>query len=136
MSEQSFSLDFQGYWIEKNKVGVPSKSGVYCVYECSYNGETVQLIRLIYIGESEDVCIRLLTHEKFPQWERYLSDGHIICYSFAETDTIYRERIEAALIYEHQPPANTDNKESFNYDKTVIFTSGRNSHLKSYFTAY
>jgi len=35
MAAQTYSIDFDGYWREPNKGGVPDKSGIYCVYTTS-----------------------------------------------------------------------------------------------------
>lgn len=52
MAEKLFKLTFDGYWLEANKGSIPKKSGVYCVYECTYNKDkdTVTLHKLIYIS--------------------------------------------------------------------------------------
>lgn len=136
MAEQTFSMVFDGYWREVNKGGVPDKSGVYCVYACTYDQKTKNLsIRmLIYIGEADDVRVRLATHERQEDWETHLEDGEVLCYSFAPSAAANRERCEAALINEHQPPENTEYKDAFPFDKTTINTTGKNKFLKPKFT--
>ena len=54
MAEKTFNQIFDGYWREQNKSGLPKSSGVYCVYECTYNKteKTIEIHKLIYIGES------------------------------------------------------------------------------------
>jgi len=37
MAEQTYNINFDGYWREKAKKGIPSKSGIHCVYTCVYN---------------------------------------------------------------------------------------------------
>ena len=44
MSEKTFSLNFDGYWRAENVRGIPSKSGVYCVYECTHNVSASRLL--------------------------------------------------------------------------------------------
>lgn len=48
---KTISPNFNVYWREVNKGGVPAKSGVYLVYVCRYNEpqKTVTLNKLIYI---------------------------------------------------------------------------------------
>jgi len=57
MAAQTFSIEFDGYWRERNKGGIPKESGVYCVYSCVHNvsEKTVSIKKLIYIGE----CVKL-----------------------------------------------------------------------------
>ena len=45
-----------------------------------------------------------------------------------------RERAEAAMIYRHKPPENTEYVDTFPYDRTTITTSGRNALLEQHFT--
>ena len=67
MAAMTFNVEFDGYWREKNIGGIPANSGIYCVYECTYNQEekTVSIHRLIYIGEARDARDRIKNHEKF-----------------------------------------------------------------------
>lgn len=131
-------LEFNGYWREVNKSGVPVQSGVYCVYACTYNesSDTVTLRELMYIGESENVRTRLVNHEKLPKWKSRLDAGETLCYSFASIGTVDRVRVEAALINYHRPPCNTEYVNSFPYPTTSVTTSGRNYFLESEFTVH
>jgi hypothetical protein len=45
-----------------------------------------------------------------------------------------RERAEAAMIFSHKPPCNTQCVDSFPFDTTTISTSGKNALLRSYST--
>ena len=138
MAEKSFSLDFKGYRREGNISGLPSISGVYCVYVCSYNADkdTVSLKNLIYIGESDDINDRINGHERWDDWESHVGSDEELCFSYVEVDSYYRERVEAALIFKHKPEENTEYKDSFPFDTTTIETTGRNEFLKSKFTVY
>lgn len=138
MASLKFSLEFLGYWRYENRGGVPEKSGVYCVYASTYNSlnETVDLKRLLYIGEAGDMRKRLVNHEKLREWEKQLKPGEIISFSCVQVDAYYRERVEAALIYKHKPPVNTEYIYHFPYDETTISTSGCNALLYTYFTVY
>ena len=139
MGEQTYNVKFDGgYWREVNKDDIPKKSGVYCVYECKYNEQegTVSLKKLLYIGESEDVNDRVSNHEKLNEWKKYVGSGNTLCYLFSQVDSPDRERVEAALIYEHKPPVNTEYKDKFPYDTTHITTEGKNALLKESFTVY
>lgn len=135
---KTISLAFEGYWLEINKSGVPAQSGVYCVYACTYNQnkDTVTLRELVYVGESENVRNRLANHERLPDWKKRLTAGETLCYSVAAVSGSDRNRAEAAVIFHHKPPCNTEYKYSFPFESTTIQTSGRNTLLDSSFTVY
>lgn len=53
---KTFNLNFEGYWCERNKFNMPHRSGLYCVYACTYKPHNIVTIgKLLYIGQSEDV---------------------------------------------------------------------------------
>lgn len=132
----TIAIEMEGYWREANVGGVPNKSGVYSVYECTYNKteNTVTLNKLIYIGESADVGSRLANHEKRPDWKKHVRSGNELCYSFGQVPSSTRERAEAALIYKHKPPVNTEYVNSFPFPKTTISLTGKTALLHTSFT--
>lgn len=136
MAEQTYSIAFDGYWRDKNKSGIPSKSGVYCVYECRYNAvsKTVSLKKLIYIGEAGNVSDRIANHEKYQAWKEHVGPGNELCFSFGAVPSASRERCEAAMIFKHKPPENSEYLSSFPFDKTTISLSGKTALLTTYFT--
>jgi hypothetical protein len=134
MAEQIYNQKFNGYWREPNKEGLPSISGVYCVYECTnVNARNLDIKRLIYIGESADIIDRIMNHEKLPLWQRYVRGGNELCYSYTQINSPDRYRVEAAFINHHKPTVNTEYVNSFPFDKTNILTSGQNMLLADYF---
>jgi len=130
---KTIGLDFDGYWREVNKGGIPAKSGIYLVYVCRYNEvkETVTLDKLIYIGEADDANDRVAGHEKWPEWRKYVPKSSQICFSFAGVASPDRERAEAALIYYHKPPCNDGYIDSFPYGDTTVESTGRCALLSS-----
>jgi hypothetical protein len=136
MAAKTISLAFDGYWRERNIGGIPPQSGVYVVYECTYNSQanTVDLKKVIYIGESEDVNGRVANHEKWPLWRRHCGASNEICFSFAPITSPDRQRAEAALIFKHKPPVNDDYKYSFPFDETTMSLSGKTALLTTNFT--
>lgn len=122
------NLSFQGYWREVNKGGIPSESGIYCVYRCTFDGKYVNIKELLYIGESFDTRDRIEGHERYYDWTRHLRTGEVLCYSFAPK-SVNRERAEAALIFNHKPVVNSEYKNSFPYPDTKIKTSGSNAGI-------
>lgn len=129
------SLNFEGFWRETNKSYIPSKSGVYCVYACTYNtlDKTVTLRKILYIGESVNVNDRIANHDRLYDWKKHLNAGETLCYSFAFANNDDRIRAEAALIYKHKPPCNSEYIYSFPYPETAINTDGKNNLLLSDF---
>jgi excinuclease UvrABC nuclease subunit len=136
VAAKTISLSFDGYWRDVNSNGVPNEPGIYLVYVCTYNAQpkTVTLHRLIYIGEAAKVRDRIQNHEKRPIWARYLAQGNELCYSFAPITSPDRERAEAALIFHHKPPVNTDYKDSFPFEETTVNSSGKCEHIAPSFT--
>lgn len=136
MAAQTYSIDFDGYWREPNKGGVPDKSGIYCVYTCTFDqkAKTVSLKKLVYIGESGNVRDRIADHEKQEDWESHLKQDQQLCYSFGAVTAASRERCEAAMIFKHKPPENTEYVDSFPYDQTTMNLSGKTALLNTSFT--
>jgi len=138
--EKEIELKFSGYYRDVNRKSVPNTSGVYLVYRCVYNKEvkpkpTVTLKQLIYIGESEAVRDRIgEEHEGRECWEGKLETGEVLCFSFAPASEADRERAEAALVYKKKPICNDQGKDSFNYDKTTIKSTGTCWNIPEEFT--
>jgi hypothetical protein len=135
MAAQSYSIEFDGYWREPNKGSIPAKSGIYCVFSCVYNSEknAVSLKKLIYIGESENVNERIANHEKLSDWQKHVKQGEVLCYSFGAVPTTDRVRCEAAMIFKHKPPVNTEYISEFPFDQTTITLTGKTTLLQSFF---
>lgn len=136
MAEKTFKIEFDGYWREPNISGIPAKSGVYCVYKCTYNKneKTVSIRKLIYIGEAADVNDRIKNHENWDNWKDHVNSGNQLCFSYGYVESTNRDRVEAALIFKHKPPENSEYTDSFPFDKTTISLSGKTALLKTSFT--
>lgn len=135
MAIKTFNQTFNGYYPDKNRVSIPEVSGIYDVYAGTYNPseKTVNLRKLLYIGQAENINKRLQNHECEPYWEKELRYGEIVIFSYTKLPIEDLDRFEAAMIYHHQPPVNDKCKESFNYDTTYVFTSGENYLLSKSF---
>lgn len=136
MAAQTFAIEFDGYWREPHKSDLPAKSGIYCVYSAVFDAQakTVSLKKLIYIGESEDVQARVANHEKLPDWQGHLKSGEVLSYSFGPVASANRVRCEAAMIFEHKPPVNSEYTAAFPFDQTRINLSGKTALLHTSFT--
>lgn len=136
MSENTYTIDFEGYWRKSKIESIPDESGIYCFYESKFNIEkrTITLLRLLYIGKSMNVRTRIKMHMNWDNWDSSIREGNEMCFSFAPVDTQNRDRIEAALIYKHKPLLNQKNLVSFEYDKTTIISTGKTALLNTNFT--
>ncbi len=133
---KTITLEFNGYYREKNKDSIAAVSGVYCVYSCIYNRKTEKwsFKNLLYIGESDNVHDRIANHDKLDDWLDSLGTDETLFYSYANVSKDYRERAEAALIFKVQPLFNTEHTTEFIYEDTKIITSGKNYSLPEEFT--
>lgn len=132
----TFSIEFEGYWREKKKRGIPAKSGIYCVYTCIYSGkkQTCSPQKLVYIGASENVRDCLEDHAKQADWESHIDTGEELCFSFAPMDAQILERCAAALIFKHKPPENSRFVGGFPFEPTHLILSGQTGFLSKSFT--
>src|SRR5262245_37662391 len=97
MAAKTYDLSFDGYWRAPNKDQLPAKSGIYCVYACTYDAsnKTVDIKRLLYIGEAENIRDRVANHDGWNKWERQLKSGEVLCFNAALiSPTADRQRAE------------------------------------------
>lgn len=108
-------LNFEGYWRECNKGGLPSYSGIYLVYRCLYNNKAdrVVLKDIIYIGKAENIHDRHQCHEKLPLFKTQLREDEELCYSCAKVDDTLLNIAEKALIFAQKPLLNEQDKECY-----------------------
>ncbi len=131
---KAIALDLSGYFMKRKSL--PDASGVYCVYTCvDKDDKTVDIRKLVYIGESDAVRARVTNHELFDAWKSQRAPGEVLCYSVASTSPeSARQRAEAAMIFHHKPPVNEEYTHSFPFDATTITVSGKTSKLTTTFT--
>jgi hypothetical protein len=95
----------------------------------------VSLNRLLYIGEGADLRERVGTHDRGQDWKRQLRTGEVICVNVELiSPQADRQRAEAAMIFKHKPPCNTEFADKFPFDTTTITTSGKNALMVGSFT--
>jgi len=135
MAYEEINLNFKGYRRKVKISTLPEISAIYGVYTCTYDKKagSVSLKKLIYIGEAQNLRKRIANHEKWEDWESHLNSNEIICFNYAKIDDL-RERAEAAMIYRHKPPENTEYADNFPFDKTKITTDGQNALMTKTFT--
>jgi hypothetical protein len=127
MAEQTYIIHISGYWRDLNKSEIRKSSGIYFVYESFFDerAQTIDLLRLLYVGEAENVRARIMDHESYVSWLSNLGPGKELCYAFAPVDFFHRERVKAAFVITHKPPANINPEAPFLYDKTTLVSTGR-----------
>lgn len=136
MPAQTYSLNFQGYWTDENRSGLPAAGGIYAVYACVPNHwiKNVELRRLLYVGEAENVAQRVAGHERWLDWQLQLKAGESVGYSAALIGPpAARRRAEAAIINRHKPICNVECVNSFAHDTTTVFIGGANALMSPFF---
>jgi hypothetical protein len=131
--ERTFTIEFDGYWRESNKSGIPSEPGVFCVYECAYKEDkTLLFYNILFIGQSENINERVMNSE---QWHGELSPDRQVCFSAAMIPN-QRERdiIEACLVSKHSPLFNQNISLPPDLINTRIISNGKTALLNTDFT--
>lgn len=138
MTAATFNVNINGYYRDSKKNGIPNLEGVYFVYTSTYNPQqnTVTLHNLIYIGESDHVNLRIQNHEKYDIWKMYLQLGQELCYSVGQVVNDDRFRVEAAYIFRHKPPVNTEYVNAFPFDQTTVNSLGETTFIDRLFTVF
>lgn len=136
MATETFRVIIEGYWKdEKANDKLPRYPGLFFAFEARPNTSGVTLLRLIYVGASDKVRDGILAFRKNFDEVRFLREGNILCYHAAwVAEAANRERMQAAFIYAHKPPANDKFKYRFPYAETRIITEGQMGFLKEDFT--
>ncbi len=127
-----YSIQFEGYWLERNKGDVPAKSGVYLVYRGQYNNEKniVELNEIIYIGQSVNMRERIVNHDHLQAFNATLNAGETLCYSCAAVDEEDLDIVENALIIAQKPRLNETIRNDVDYSEKRFRVNGRCSLLK------
>lgn len=135
---RKFELDFEGYFISKDTL--PGYGGIYLVYKGSYDPKTdrVSLDELVYVGEAGNIKDRHTKgHEHDKDFQNIIKGVVYGCVIYAtaklenEDD---RKRVENAIIYHEQPDINTDGRDSFNFPKTQVISTGMCKLMDANFT--
>lgn len=129
---KEYKLNFEGYWRDINKGGLPSYSGIYFVYRCIYNvqSNSVELVDIIYIGQADNIHDRHNNHEKYSEFSSLLLQGQELCYSCAPLDED-RDLVENALIFAQKPVLNEQGKYNYNYTEAHIVSAGACACLRN-----
>jgi hypothetical protein len=137
MAEQTIIIHIKGYWRNQDKMDLPEQAGLFFVYEANYNptDQTVDLLKLIYIGDADNIKSQILHREHESSWMDHVAAGHGLCFGCAAIDNYYRGRARAAYVITHQPPANNNSAEVFQFDTTTIVSNGNTALINPVITA-
>lgn len=117
---KSFNLNFDGYYSDSNRVGLPNKSGIYLVFTGkSLPGNKVDLRSLIYIGQAKDLRERLTTHDKHEAFLAKCNEGELPYYSYALACINDLDIVENALVYNTKLELNDKLKFHYNHSDSV-----------------
>ena len=134
---KKYNVLFNGYRRDVNNAGLPTYSGIYIVYRCTFNEgkQTVSLKELLYIGKAENIQERILNHNKRPEFMAALIEGEQICYSYAEVKEQDLDIVENALVYAQKPRLNEELVDSYNHEPAQFNIEGKCSLLNyTYFS--
>lgn len=137
MPELTIVVNINGYWRDTQRMNMPESPGIYFVYESRFNAvdETIDLLRIIHIGEGSDIRQMVRFHELRPMWLNAIEPGTGLSYSCATLDSYNRARVAAAYIFMHQPVENRENQGTFSYDRTTVISMGKTALLYPVITA-
>ncbi len=136
MSEQTVIIHINGYWREGNKSEIKKSPGLFFVYETHVKeGDyALDLLRLIYVGETENIRATIMDPDGYNTLQKHIKPGNELCYAFAQVDSFLRTRVKAAYVLTQKPPANSDMKDPFPYDKTILLSTGRTALINPVIT--
>lgn len=129
---QTYNIQFEGYWLEKNKAGIPAESGVYMVYRSKYDvkSDFVTLLDIIYIGQSENVNSRIANHDRLNDFLKSLGTDETLSYAFAPILSKDIDVVEKALIIAQKPPLNEQIRSSIDFSERHFYVSGKCALLR------
>lgn len=135
-SAYSYTLEFTGYVGEDELHTLPEKSGIFCVYEAQQPAQMPYMLmeRLLYIGEAGNIRHRLLNCELMSIWQFSIKARHKLAFSYAQVDSFNRLRVNAALVFYHKPPYNTEYLDHFPFYPTIVRSRGDTAFLDTMFS--
>ena len=115
-----FNLNFDGYYSDSNRVGLPNKSGIYLVFTGKpLPSNKVDLGSLIYIGKAIDLRERLTTHDKYEEFLAKCNEGDILFYSYTLVNATDLDVVENALVFNTKLELNEKLKYHYNHSDSV-----------------
>ncbi len=126
-------LHFAGYYLTKNISKITTKPGIYLAHSCRYKpkNNTVNLNKLLYIGQNANIQRAIRNHNTTKAWEKYLTPGEELCYSFSILQKD-RQRIHSVLVNTYKTQANIVKANAHVYPKTTLKIKGNSGNLDNY----
>lgn len=117
MQRKTISLHFgNDVFTYETRDKVPYDRGIYIVYSGKYDGQFVNLNKLLYIGKSDKTTFsdRIKNHHDadYSVWERYCDQNEKIYYRVAELNEDIKE-VESCMIFTYKPPCNSVGVDNF-----------------------
>ncbi len=141
METNDFTLIFDGFWQQNKMDCLPDTFGVYCVYAffSESDEEDGGIRRLLYVGSAHSIRREVMQHPCWPSWLMELKGRERVCLTAAILpSSSHRTRLEAALIFHHQPPVCDEKNgiylESFPFDETTLTLKGAANLLSPMFS--
>lgn len=111
MDRKTIGLHFGNtVYTAEQREKIPFEKGIYFAYPGHFNGEYVELGKLLYIGKANKTSLaqRIEDHQSkdYSDWRKSCKDGESIYYRVASLDHDI-ENVEAALIYTIKPKYNS-----------------------------
>lgn len=132
---ERFTIRIRGCWRYGRAGGkIPQYPGIYFLFEAKKDGEKTVPIRLLFVGSADNVRDGILAFNRIFHPAKYLRHGNFLCYHTAAVPSAARERVMAAFIYTHKPPANDRYKYKFPFPPTWVQSEGKTVFLKENFT--
>lgn len=117
MNSKTITLQFgNDLYIKDNLDEIPFEHGIYMAYSGQFNGKTVDLNQLLYVGKADKDTFRnrISDHinKDHEEWEKECEEREQIYYRIAELSHDISDT-EAAMIFIHKPVCNTQGKEKY-----------------------
>lgn len=123
---KTYNITFKGYRLQDDVDNLPEYSGIYIAYRCKYNEDTdkVTLIELVYIGQAENMKLRLMSHKNSKDISQYCGKDETICYSYASVSLYDLDIVENALVFAQKPRLNVKLKDNFTHNAASFVIEG------------
>jgi len=122
-----YDIDFKGYWRDEMVSTMPTYSGIYFVYRCTYNSDqdVVSLKELIYVGQADNLKKRICDHRSHERFQKQLLAGETLCYSCAKVDKEDIAIVHRALLLMQQPVLNRLTASDIKFGRAEFHLTGR-----------
>ena len=134
MSLLPIDLEFDGYyWADAKQI--PEKSGIYCVYSTKENPDgRIGVDKIIYIGQvgngdSSTLRSRIRNHAVTD----YKEEGNgSYAYSFTILPAKHLDVVEAALVFQFNPPNNKNLTTKYEEPDVDVSIKGKNIGMQDF----